>query len=89
MNPNIDALLAELPRLETERLRLRKITPSILAQALSELDTDPSYAQAARALGERLHLEDGTGLAADIVEETIADYPGNYAQTESLLGAAS
>lgn len=70
-------------------VRLRKITPSILAQALSELDTDPSYAQAARALGERLHLEDGTGLAADIVEETIADYPGNYAQTESLLGAAS
>jgi sterol 3beta-glucosyltransferase len=57
-------------------VRLRKLTPSILAQALHELDADNSYAMAAQYLGERLQLEDGTGLAADIVEETIAEYPG-------------
>ena len=34
--------------------------------------------------------EDGTGYAADVIEETIADYPGNaYAQPEPVMGAAS
>ncbi len=34
-------------------------------------------------------LEDGTGLAADIVEETIETYPGNYHPEDQALGAAS
>jgi hypothetical protein len=70
-------------------VRLRKLTPGILAGALEELSTDSSYQVAARDLGDRLHLEDGTGLAADIVEETIESYPGNYYATNDLMGAAS
>lgn len=70
-------------------VRLRKLTPSILAGALEDLSTDTSYALAAKDLQERLLLEDGTGLAADIIEETIATYPGNsYAEAE-MIGAAS
>lgn len=67
-------------------VRLRKLTPGILAAALDELATDKSYEVAAVELREKLLLEDGTGLAVDIIEETIADYPGNFYQS---IGAAS
>ena len=70
-------------------VRIRKLTPGILAAALEELATDTSYALAATELAERLQLEDGTGLAADIIEDTIAEYPGNFHDDEQLLGAAS
>jgi UDP:flavonoid glycosyltransferase YjiC (YdhE family) len=70
-------------------VRLRKLTPQILATALEELDTDPSYQLAAADVRERLLLEDGTGLAADIIEETIATYPGNAYAEENMVGAAS
>ena len=70
-------------------VKLRKLTPSILASALEELSTDASFAVAAAELQERLMLEDGTGLAADIVEETIENYPGNYRADEEIMGAAS
>ncbi|WP_084603230.1 glycosyltransferase [Devosia enhydra] len=55
-------------------VRLRKLTPAILAQALEDLDTETSFAAAAMALREKLLLEDGTGRAVDVIEETIADY---------------
>ena len=32
-------------------------------------------------------LEDGTGLAVDVIEETISEYPGNFYQQS--MGAAS
>jgi UDP:flavonoid glycosyltransferase YjiC (YdhE family) len=70
-------------------VRLRKLTPGILASALEELATDASYQAATTELSDRLHLEDGTGLAADIVEETIEGYPGNFYDTDQLIGAAS
>ena len=70
-------------------VRLRKLTAGLLANALTELSTDTSFELAARDLRERLLLEDGTGLAADIVEETVEDYPGNYFRTEELMGEAS
>lgn len=70
-------------------VRLRKLTPTILAHALEELATDRSFAVAAEALGERLRQEDGTGLAADIVEESIENYPGNSLADDEYLGAAS
>ncbi|RYE77446.1 MAG: glycosyltransferase, partial [Hyphomicrobiales bacterium] len=70
-------------------VRLRKLTPSILAAALKELSADTSYQLAATELSDKLHLEDGTGLAADIVEETIENYPGNYYDADELMGAAS
>lgn len=68
-------------------VRLRKLTPGILASALEELATDTSYELAAADLREKLLLEDGTGLAVDVIEETIADYPGNHYQHQ--MGAAS
>ena len=70
-------------------VRLRKLTPSILAAALDELSNDASYQLAATELKERLLLEDGTGLAADIVEETIESYPGNHYAQNDLIGEAS
>jgi UDP:flavonoid glycosyltransferase YjiC (YdhE family) len=68
---------------------LRKLTPGILAAALEELSTDASYQLAAAELSDKLHHEDGTNLAADIVEETIETYPGNYYEADDLIGAAS
>lgn len=71
-------------------VRLRKLTPGLLAAALEDLATEPSYALAAADLREKLLHEDGTGYAADVIEETIADYPGNaYQQPEQVMGAAS
>ncbi len=70
-------------------VRLRKLTPGILASALDDLATTPSYEWAAVALSEKLKLEDGTGRAVDVIEETIAAYrPGASAEPQ-LLGAAS
>jgi UDP:flavonoid glycosyltransferase YjiC (YdhE family) len=68
-------------------VRLRKLTPGILASALDELATDTSYELAARDLREKLMLEDGTGLAVDVIEETIAEDPANRYQ--EAMGAAS
>lgn len=68
-------------------VRLRKLTPGILAAALDELSIDKSYEVAALELREKLLLEDGTGLAVDIIEETIAEYPGNFYRQS--MGAAS
>lgn len=70
-------------------VRLRKLTPGILAAALEELATDDAYQLAAADVRERLLHEDGTGLAADVIEETIADYPGNVYAGSNLMGAAS
>lgn len=70
-------------------VRLKKLTPHILANALEELATDPTYPIAAREIADRLAHEDGTGLAADIVEETIETYPGNHAEDYPIYGEAS
>jgi sterol 3beta-glucosyltransferase len=69
-------------------VRLKKLTPGILAQALDALATDEGYALAAADLKEKLELEDGTGLAADIIEEVIAEYPGNYYRSATVMEAS-
>lgn len=73
-------------------VRLRKLTPHILAAALEDLSTTPAYERAAAELRGRLLLEDGTNRAVDVIEETIADH-GGTAQVDHrkphLLGAAS
>jgi UDP:flavonoid glycosyltransferase YjiC (YdhE family) len=69
-------------------VRLRKITPHLLASALDDLASTPAYAVAAAALGERLRLEDGTNLAVDVIEETIAE-GGQTPRDYHLMGAAS
>lgn len=71
-------------------VRLRKLTPGLLATALEDLSTDTSYAAAARELRERLLNEDGAGYAADVVEETISDYPrAGHGEVERMMGEAS
>lgn len=55
-------------------VRLRKLTPQILATALEDLANTPAYEQTAAALKSRLLLEDGTNLAVDVIEETMADH---------------
>lgn len=71
-------------------VRLRKLTPQILASALEDLNGTPSYAKAAGVLGERLRLEDGTNRAVDVIEETIDAYvPAPVPRTYSIFGAAT
>lgn len=55
-------------------VRIKKLTAQILASALEDLTSTPSYARAAEAIGEKMRLEDGTNRAVDVIEETIADY---------------
>ena len=70
-------------------VRLRKLTPSILATALEELSSDESFRAAAMDVRERLMHEDGTGLACDVIEETIASYPGYAHADAAMIGEAS
>lgn len=70
-------------------VRLRKLTPTILAAALEELSTDKSFEAAAMDIRDKLLHEDGTGLACDIIEETIAEYPGNAHASKAMMGEAS
>jgi len=67
-------------------VRLRKLTPAVLAAALEDLATDESFERCAAAIREKLLLEDGTGRAVDVVEETIAEY---RTHPPDLLEAAS
>jgi sterol 3beta-glucosyltransferase len=69
-------------------VRLRKLTPQILASALDDLDTTPAYARAAAEMGEQLRLEDGTNRAVDVIEETLADFHPAVERTTVMLGAS-
>jgi UDP:flavonoid glycosyltransferase YjiC (YdhE family) len=68
-------------------VRLRKLTPQILAASLDDLATTPAYTHAAEALSQKLKLEDGTNLAVDVIEETLAEH--DHLREYHLLGAAS
>ncbi|MEP7239551.1 MAG: glycosyltransferase [Devosia sp.] len=68
-------------------VKARKLTPQILASALDDLATTPSFATAAAAMGERLRLEDGTNRAVDVIEETIADFRPRVERKTYLAGA--
>ncbi|RYE06828.1 MAG: glycosyltransferase, partial [Hyphomicrobiales bacterium] len=70
-------------------VRLRKLTPQILASALEDLATTPAYEQAALAVQEKLLLEDGTNSAVDVIEETIAEHASSLAERTNhhLAGA--
>lgn len=73
-------------------VRIKKLTPQILATALDDLSHTPSYARAAEAIAEKMRLEDGTNRAVDVIEETIADFGAASAidaREPRLLGAAT
>ncbi len=71
-------------------VRIKKLTPQILATALDDLSNTPSYARAAGAIADKMRLEDGTNRAVDVIEETMADYGGTGPRDDDtqLLGAA-
>ncbi|HEY4202199.1 MAG TPA: glycosyltransferase [Devosiaceae bacterium] len=55
-------------------VRLRKLTPEILADALHDLSTNASYRANAQALGEKLMAENGTDRAIKVIERVMATY---------------
>lgn len=55
-------------------VRLRKLTPELLADALHQLATNQSYAENAAALAEKLQAEDGADKAIKVIERVIANY---------------
>jgi UDP:flavonoid glycosyltransferase YjiC (YdhE family) len=58
-------------------VRLRRLTPEILAAALADLSTNASYQLAAEALATRLSAEDGTGKAIKVIERVMNNFvPG-------------
>ena len=58
-------------------VRLRRLTPEILAAALQDLSTNPSYQLAAEALASRLGSEDGTDRAIKVIERVMDNFvPG-------------
>ena len=57
-----------------EPVRLRKLTPAILASALSELTTNQEYANNARSLAAQLQVEDGTAKAIKHIERVMSNY---------------
>ena len=58
-------------------VRLRKLTPEILAGALADLSTNEAYRKNASALAEKLHAEDGTSVAIKVIERVMANYTPN------------
>lgn len=55
-------------------IRLRKLTPELLAQALRELTGNPAYRKNANALATRLSAEDGIGKAIKVIERVMAGF---------------
>jgi sterol 3beta-glucosyltransferase len=55
-------------------VRLRRLTPEILAGALKDLTSKPLYRQKAAALAEVLEAEDGTEKAIKVIERGINNY---------------
>ncbi|RUT32565.1 glycosyltransferase [Arsenicitalea aurantiaca] len=56
-----------------EPVRLRKLTPEVLARALEDLSTNGDYAKAAAAVAAKLNAENGPARAAEIIEARIAE----------------
>jgi len=65
-------------------VRLRKLTPEILAEALKDLTGNPLYRHKAADLAEVLEAEDGTGKAIKVIERVIENYvPGSRSSLKS------
>jgi hypothetical protein len=58
-------------------VRLRRLTPEILAAALVDLSTNIGYRLAAESVAASLAQEDGTGRAIRVIERVMANFkPG-------------
>ncbi len=69
-------------------VKIKKLSPSVLATALDDLSTNMSYRREAEAIAQRMHVEDGTGRAADVIEETLDEFDSGgdtrYGQPELM-----
>ena len=70
-------------------VRIKKLTPQILAAALEDLATTPSYQRSAEAVRDKLQLEDGTNRAVDVIEETLNEHSAYHRAHYEVLEAAS
>jgi UDP:flavonoid glycosyltransferase YjiC (YdhE family) len=55
-------------------IRLRKLTPDLLAAGLHDLTTNMDYRRNAADMSEKLLAEDGTGRAIKVIERVMASY---------------
>ena len=55
-------------------VRLRKLTPEILAEALKDLSSNVSYRQRAAAVADEINAEDGTDKAIRVIERVMANH---------------
>jgi UDP:flavonoid glycosyltransferase YjiC (YdhE family) len=55
-------------------VRLRKLTPELLAAALGELSGTPAFRHNAATLARKLNEDDGTGRAIRVIERIIANH---------------
>lgn len=70
-------------------VKLRKLTPTILAGALHLLSTNAAYASAARRMAKTLGAEDGVNRAIEVIEATMVLYPRQRASAAMITGIAS
>jgi sterol 3beta-glucosyltransferase len=70
-------------------VRIKKLTSQILAAALEDLTTTPAYVQAAQAIAAKMQLEDGTNMAVDVIEETLAESRSGAANAANRLAGAA
>jgi UDP:flavonoid glycosyltransferase YjiC (YdhE family) len=68
-------------------VRLRKLTPQVLAEKLDELTTTQSFAEEARALQKKLKAEDGCARAVEVIESAIVAHPTRSAVGEVVREA--
>lgn len=67
-------------------VRLRKLTPEILAEALKDLSSNVSYRHRAAAIAEELKAEDGTGKAIRVIERVMDNHQPHLRPLNPLTG---
>lgn len=67
-------------------VRLRKLTPEILAEALKDLTSNVSYRQRAAAIAEELQAEDGTDRAIRVIERVMDHHQPHLRRLNPLAG---
>lgn len=71
-------------------VRLRRLTPEVLAESLADLSTNASYQLAAEAVASRLATEDGTDRAIKVIERVMDNFiPGGKQRRRPLSSRAS
>jgi sterol 3beta-glucosyltransferase len=70
-------------------IRLRKLTAELLAEALSDLNSNESYRRNASLVAEKLRSEDGTDKAIKVIERVMANFVPRAAKVGRKVKAKS